>query len=398
MADTFVDNYLKHTQIYETPTSFWKWSAYSTIATILKDKCYIKYGDDVLFANLYVLFIAESSGHRKNKAVSLSESVILSERINNAIGNIKCISGRTSIQSVLDELATTETDKSGKVIKCSSATIFAPELKAGFVGDPEGLAILTDIYDYKPNPYKHRLRTGPNFNLERIALSMIAASNEAMLKDMFTAEVISGGFLARTCLVLPNEFRPPNSLLRVDQEALKKSKDKVITSLLQVCKLYGEFKIEENAMDEYDNWYNPFRKDYNKKKETTGIIGRIHTTVLKVAMVLAANDLVQCIQKRHIEHAIEECVGLIPNYSVFSMHNAKTDIGKAGGIVVTDLLNAKEHMLSRKAIIRANWQKFDTEMLDKAIIALEAAGMISQVVIKNETYFQLTQQALLMMS
>jgi hypothetical protein len=206
-----------------------------------------------------------------------------------------------------------------------------------------------------------------------------------------------GGFLARTLLVMPNERRPPNSLLRVDYNDLKKSKEAVLSALLKICQVTGEFQIDESGKDEYELWYNVFYKEYEEKKEKTGITGRIHTTILKVAMVLAANDLTLCIQKKHIEQAIHECIGLVPNYNVFTMHNAKTEIGQVGGILITDLLTAKNHMLSRKSIIRSNWQNFDMEMLDKAVVALESAGMIVQHVIKNEVWFELTQQALQMM-
>lgn len=398
MANTFIEAYLNHTQIYETPLSFWKWSAYSTISSILKDRCYLKQGDGFLYANLYVLFIAESSGHRKNRPVELSQSILENERITSAIAGTKTISGYTSVQAIMDELARSETDgKTGRVRKSNSATFFAPELSASLVEDPQSLRILTDIYDNKINKYKSRLRTGPSFNLENIAFSILAASNESMLKNLITPEFVMGGFLARTMLIMPNERRPPNSLLRLDYESLKISKEQVLQALLKVCQIVGEFKLEENAIDEYDSWYNPFREEYEKKKEQTGVIGRIHTTVLKVAMILAANDLTLCIQKKHIEQAINECIGLIPNYSVFTMHNAKTEIGQVGGIVITDLLSAKNHMLSRKTIIRSNWQNFDVDMLDKAVIALESAGMITQHVIKNETWFELTQQALNML-
>lgn len=398
MANNFVDAYINHTRIYETPLSFWKWSAYSTISSILKERCYLREGDGVLYANLYVLFVAESSGHRKNRPVELSQAIIQSERILNAVRGIKTISGRASIQAIMDELARAETDdRSGKIVAYNSATFFAPELSASLVSDPEALGILTNIYDNKLGKQQNLLRTGPNFSLENVAFSMLAASNETMLRNFLPKEAIGGGFLARTMLIMPNEFRPPNSLMRIDYDALKKSKEVVIQALLRICQLTGEFQYEESAKDEFEAWYNPFRMDYKENKEQTGFIGRIHTSIKKVAMILAANDLTMCIQKKHIEQAINECVGLRKNYSVLTMHNAKTEVGQVGGIVLTDLLNAKDHMLSRKTIIRSNWQNFDADTLDKATIALEAANMIVTHTIKNETYFQLTQQALDMM-
>jgi hypothetical protein len=389
VSNTFIDSYLHHTLIYETPLSFWKWSAYSTISTVLKDRCYIKSGDSFIFPNLYVLFIAESSGHRKNRPVELSQDLA------SKIKSIKTISGRASVQAILDELAQAETDAvTGKVIKSSSATFFSPELSASIVSDPDGLRILTDIYDYKTNPYKSRLRTGPNFNLDRIVFSMLSASNQDMLTGLFDQSIIRGGFIARTLLIMPNEFRKPNSLLRLDHEVLKLSKEHVLSQLRSVSQLFGEFKLEEESILEYESWYNPFREAYLKRRDRTGIIGRIHTHILKLSMILAANDLSQCILKRHIEQAIEECLNLMPNYDKFTMSNAKSEIGAIGGTVITELLSAKDYMLSRKVIIRNNWQAFDMSLLDKAVVALEEAGMIKQHQTKDGIFYQLTKTCL----
>ena len=394
MPENFIGVYLNHTNIYESPLSFWKWSAYSTISTVLKDRCYIKSGDSYLFSNLYILFIADSSGHRKNRPVEFSQSVT------SGLNGLKAIGGRTSVEAILDELSHTETDTlTGKVVKSSSATFFAPELSAGIVNDVQGLRILTDIYDYKVNTYKSRLRTGPCFNLERIVFSILGASNMAMLDGVFDHSIINGGFIARTMIITPkdNEFREPNSLLRLDHDALKISKENVVSHLRKVSQLYGEFKFEAAAIDEYESWYNPFRKEYRNKKDNTGIIGRIHTHVLKLAMILAANELTLCIQKRHIEQSIEECLGLMPNYNTLTMNNAKTEIGAVGGLVITELFSAKDYKLTRKDIVRTHWQNIDLDLLDKAISSLEEAGMIRVHQSKEGQAFELTPYCLQIM-
>lgn len=390
LTPSFIDNYQKHNSIYESPGSFWKWSAYATVSAVLKDNCFIKSGDSFLYPNLYTLIVAESSGHRKNRPVEFSESLV------NAVKNTKILSGRASVQAILDDLARAETDsKTGKVVKSNAAIFYAVELSAGVVSDPEGMAILTDIYDFKPNPYKQRLRTGPCFNLDKIVFSMFSASNEDMLRGLFDISVIKGGFLARTLLIVPNEFRESNSLLRIDHEKLKDSKNNLIINLKAIASLNGEFFVTDSAKDEFEDWYKPFRRAYEKKKEASGIVGRIHTHVLKIAMVLAANDLELIIDKRHMEQAINDCLSLLPNYSIFTMSHGKTDLSQAGGIVVGELLAASEYKMSRKDLIRKHWTNgVDADMLEKIIVNLEAAGMIVQHQHKEGLSIQLTKSAL----
>ena len=100
---TFLELLLDHTKSYESPTMFWKWSGYASIAAVLRDNVWKNFGDKRLYPNIYVLFLAES-GSRKGPPVDLSEQML------KEIGNTKCISGRSSIQGIVDELAHTETN------------------------------------------------------------------------------------------------------------------------------------------------------------------------------------------------------------------------------------------------------------------------------------------------
>jgi hypothetical protein len=391
VAENFLSAWNVYSQIFESPSSFWRWSGFSTISSIMRDRCYIRNGKSYTFPNLYILLLAESSGHRKNRPIEDSESLVAS------LVGTRTISGRSSVQAILDELSQTESNENGVVLKSNAATYYAPELSAGIVGDTEGLKILTDIYDFKQNTYKHRLRTGRNFDLKRLVLSMFSGSNEKMLKGFFDESIIGGGFLARTLLVIPNEFRKSNSLMRVDYDRLDADFEHAKQHLKKVQQVTGEFHFAEEAIIDYESWYNPFREEYNKRKETTGIIGRIHTHVLKLSMILAANDLTTCIQKKHIEESIEECCSLLKNYNAFTMSNAKTDLGNVGGIIVLELASAKDYTLSRKAIVRAHWQNMDIQLFEKAVEALKEAGMIELISVRSDVFYRLTPTALEMM-
>lgn len=385
---TFIQKYLIHTQEDESPLSFWKWSAYATIAAVLRDSCYRKEGDGAIFPNIYVLFLAESGG-RKGPPVNLSEKLLYK------IANTKIISGRASVQAILDELSRAETDKkTGQILKAGSAIFYAQELAAGIVADPEAINILTDIYDYKSNPYKSRLRSGPCFNLERIVFTILAASNEDMLKQFFNVTAIKGGMLARTFLITPNETRPANSRMFEDWDARQKSFATLEKALGEISRLQGEFKFTDTAKEEYHTWYNDFKKKYQKNRDQSGVIARIHTGIIKIAMILAANDLTLCVDKRHIEESILECLGLLPGYNTLTMGQGKTTISAAAGLVLTALFERADHKLGRKEIIMQFWQEFDAETLDKVVVTLESGGIIKQYMSGSESTYGLTDQGL----
>jgi hypothetical protein len=130
---TFVDLFMQHTRFYESPRSFWKWAAFTAIGAVLRDNCYRQLGDNKIYPNLYTLVLANSAVHRKGSPVKLCEELVKRTK------STKVISGRASIQGILDELARGETDKStGKMLAGGSALFSAPELTAGIVNDPRG--------------------------------------------------------------------------------------------------------------------------------------------------------------------------------------------------------------------------------------------------------------------
>jgi hypothetical protein len=386
VANTFIDMMLEHTKTYESPGSFWRWSAYASIAGVLRDNVYRAQGEGKVYPNIYVLFLAKS-GARKGAPVEFCESLLTN------VNNTKIISGRTSIQGLMDELARGETDPTtGKVLKSGSAIFIAPELAAGIVGDPEAIKILTDVYDYKANPYKNRLRTGPCFNVDKIVLTMLGASNKEMIKEFFDIQAKKGGMLARTFLVVPNERRPPNSFMYEDRVKLDLSHKEVFKAFQEIAKLKGEMKLTDDAKQEYHDWYIKFVSSMDRlDKDESGAAARIHVGVLKVSMLLAANELTYTIEKEHVERAIEDCMSLLPNYKAFIMGDGKSTIAAAGDIILPEMLFAKEHKLSRKQILRDHWQDIDAETLDKLVITLEAGGLIRQCAAGSEIWYQLTE-------
>jgi hypothetical protein len=386
---SFIADYLKHTKHYESPTSFWKWSAYTTLAAILRDSVWIMYGDKPLYPNIYTLLLADSAVQRKDNPVRLCET--LTQRINNT----KVINGRSSIQGILDELAKGETDKKTGVMKKGGSAIWiAPEMTAGIVNDPEAIKILTDIYTFREK-YDSRLRTQANFTIKNICFSFLAASNEALLRDVYDIKATMGGLLGRTFLVVPNEFRPANSLFRLDSKMLLMNLDKLTDQLTRLSLLTGEFEVEEKAIEIYEDWYAPFRASYEKKPDASGITGRIHTSILKIAMLLGADEHEKLlITESNMRYAIQECLDLIPNYTRFIMASGKSSLSEVATVVLSAIYESKNRTMERRIILQRFWNIFDqgAETLDKLITTLEQGGMIQSLMEDGGIKYKMTDK------
>lgn len=340
-----------------------------------------------MYPNIYVLLLADSAVHRKGNPVRFCE------KLTTKIANTKVISGRTSIQAILDELSRGETHpKTGKMVKGGSALFSAPELSAGIVNDPEAVKILTDIYDFKDD-YSSRLRGTGTFHIKNLCFTMMAASNESLLLDLYDDKARTGGLLGRTFLVKPNEFRAANSLF--DFPDTSASMQKIVSSLADISKVAGEMQISLPGQKAYDAWYKPFRESQKNTKDKTGILGRIHSSVLKLAMGLCIDHtLGLTIQQEHIEEAISECMGLLPNYTQFVMSGGKSPIATVATSVLNQLYEAPKHMLTRSKIMQTNWNEFDLETFDKFVTTMETANMLEAVMSDDGMGYKLTQKCL----
>jgi hypothetical protein len=384
---SFVGDYVSFFKDYESPTSFWKWSAYSAIAAILRDNVFIKQGDITTYPNIFVLILAQSAG-RKGHPVNSSQRMIES------IGNTKVISGRSSIQAIVDELGHTETSaKTGKMIKGGSAIFIASELAAGLVADDSAISILTDIYDYKSN-FKHHLRSTGRLKIDKIVFSMLAASNAELLKSVYTGAAIFGGLLGRTFLITPSEYRAPNSLF--DQSSDLETYSQIVAKLKLISELTGQIQVSVDAKLEFEKWYKPFYKSLQGKGDRSGILGRIHMNIIKLSIILMANSMSMVLTKCNIEEAISEAIALLPNYQQFTMSSGKSTISEAGGLLITELLTdgGPRFEVSRKKFLQSHWLNVDSEMLNKTATTLEQSGLIRTILNGSELTYQLTEKAI----
>lgn len=382
----FIKSFIDYTLPYESPMSFWKWAAYGAVSAALRDNCWRKFGDITICPNIFILLLAPSAEHRKGNPVKLCEQFV------SRLKSTKVISGRSSIQAILDELARGETDsETGRIIGGGSALFSAPELSAGLVNDPEAIKILTDIYDYREE-YTSRLRGTGQFKIKNVCFTMLAASNEDLLRDVYDTKAIFGGLLGRTFLIKPNEFRPANSLFNVNHsQDLQSLQD----HLVRISKLHGQFEFTNDAQREYESWYEPFRDSYRAKPDRSGVSGRIHTGVIKLAMILCANETLGIEIKRcHIEEAISECMSILGNYKEFVMAGGRSSLSEVGSMVLTICYNSENHVMSRKKLLAQNWHNFDSETLDKVIITFEQAGFVHTLVDDNEISYKLTEKCL----
>lgn len=375
-VNSFIDKLIEFTSESETPTSFWWWGGAAIVAAVLRDNVYWTQRGHKICPNIYVLLNADSAVHRKSGPVKEADRLLA------LVKNTKVIRGRGSIQAILEDLANSVMDReTGKTLRGGSCLLVADELKSFFIEDGALVGILTDVYEYK-DQFDYKLRGAP-FKVKGLCISMLAASNDEFLKSIYTGEAVYGGLLGRTFLVRNNgEYRPGNSLLETPEEEeinrVKYDPKPLVDQLLSMSKLIGKVKFELDAKLEYDKWYMPLRESYRLKPDKAGVIQRIHTGVIKIAVILAvASRLSLVVNKRDIQEAIEKCVELLPNYETFAMQIGKSTEAMSGSILL-DAMWANGGSITRSAFLAEHWGDVSNEVLDKVINTLENAQYIGR--------------------
>ena len=359
------------------------------ISAVLRDNCYLLLGDTRIYPNLYILIVAKPAMRKAKPLNSISE---LAKYINNT----KVIEGRTSVQAIIQRLSEVERLKDGKSIQHASGLVYSEEFSALLTEDAANIPILTDLYDFKYT-YTSSLVTRSSVKLTNVVLSMLVASNEELLKDVFTNRAIYGGLLSRCLIVYGDKVRHRNSLMFEDPKKYDPSNLRKI--LQEVSQLRGIFRITDDAKKFYDEWYNNVCPILEQKANNTGAEGRIHTNVLKLAMVLAVSKYRKLeIDIPLIEQAIDNCFSLFANYKRLTMGSGR---GKDRELKISFLKClwevGKEHKytMSRSDIVCRTLGDMNSEEMDSVVRNLMEGNLISTISKsgREESYF-LTAKAI----
>lgn len=366
-AHDFIQQFLDYTSSYESPTEFFYWSAVAGISAALRDNCYLLLGDTRIYPNLYILIVAKPA---MRKAKPLNSAIELLKVVNNT----KIIEGRTSIQAMIGRLSEMERHKDGKTISGASGIIFSEEISAMFTEDDANIPVLTDLYDYKSS-YTSSLISRGTQRLTNVVVSLLGASNEELLKPVFNNRAIYGGLLSRCLIVYGDRVRHRNSLMY--EIASKYDPNRMQRSFRDISNLKGLVQLTDAARVHYNEWYLEVCPTLEKQAGATGAEGRIHTNILKVAIVLAvARTYTLTVEECDVQMAIEKCQSLFVNYRRLTMGSGKSKEAEPAAILLSELWGAPKHTLTRTQILRKRWADISDETLDAVTTTMLGAGYI----------------------
>ena len=392
----WLEDVVAGTQDVETPKKFIYWSGMAAISAILKNKVWVRrYPSSKdenrqaynLCPNIYVLLIAPS-GHRKGFAVALAKELV------ELAGDTKVISGRNSIQGIIQSLANAKTSPKGGPPKYdSAAAIFSGEFSTSLVRDPDALTILTDLYDGHYNAtWSNTLKHSEVEKLVGVNITMLGGLNETHFNDMISEKEREGGFIARCMLIQSKKRERKNLGLRPSHFDLDKPKMAEYLASLKVLK--GPFFLTEEAISYMEEWYNSYEPEGSGDK--TGLAMRVHDHILKIAQIIAVSEKPELvIDLNAVEKARTLCLEMMSKAESVTKGVGVSEFARKTKVFLNTLLNHPDHKLSRRRLLAKCYGDIDhhdldhiSETLQQAeIIYLPYDGMDGN---KKDTFYELT--------
>ena len=365
-------NYVEDT---ESPRQFWLWSGISTIASALQRKCWLPFGIETCYPNLYVLIVGPPAS-RKAAPVSLSKNLLTTIEIPVS----KDSSSKRDFTKELAETGKTELyDFNGRRYSQCSITVISKEMSSLLAVNPkEMIEVLTDLYDSHDKWHYGTSGQGDDI-LFNVCCNGLIATTPTWFSANLPQEAIGGGFTSRFVIVYGDRVykRVPRPVITSAQEKLY---DSLVNDLAHISRLVGEFSWAKESQVIYDKWYGGIDE---KLKNVTDerlhpFIGRMHAMVLKTAMCLqvdTCDDLT--LSPGTVEQAIAYLEQVLSTASsAFGGHGRSTKGVDTERVMSQLKINKK---CSLNELLRMNYRHLNKTELQEVLESIHTMGHVKMM-------------------
>jgi hypothetical protein len=369
----------------EAPESFIFWTGLFNLSSALRRHVQVPkgmLGSWSAAPNLYVLFIAQAGKARKSTTTNYTE-----ELIHEVMPKITGAPEIITKEALLADLVKSPD---------ASMYILAPEFGEFIVKSGVDMyGFLTNIYDGKKHISAATLSRGAEF-ADRPCVNLLGATTPEWVAANMPESVIGGGFASRVIFIFEERVRRRQLYYEsLDYQALEKIRKNLVSDLEHIANnLYGDFKIEEDAKDFMEAWYQGTADTYSEADyKMHGFFERLPAHIHKVAMLIHiaySDELV--ILKKDFEDAIK----LLKQVEM-KLPQTFAAIGKNPYTVDMNRILAYIHERGKISIteLRARFYHAATpQMLNELVSGLADMGMIRQEIVGTQAIITLTAEGI----
>lgn len=386
MTSNWIDSLVAESSHVETPTSWLWWSFLTCISAAAGNNYYLTTlkGDLSYKPNLYVILLGESG---LGKGFPINRAKLLVTKA----GVTRVISGRSSIQAIVQDLSRTKTVEGKAPIGDSRGFITNGELGSAFISDPQALHIMTDLFDGHYNPEWVNLLKGDGAEkLKNPYITTLFGANPTVFYASIPDDNITGGYVGRN-LIIYEEKRSHNVDLLDEAETDNKDTtgdnskfDNVIIPrfvphLINISAKKGQLVPTNKARGLFNEWRKNWRA--SQVADKTGFLNRVPDHVLKVSMCLALSEweFNGEIAEGHMEEAITKVTSLVYSNKRTTEGRGPDPLAAASKITLDFLLAAENQTMLRKHLMWKMYGTANSFVLDQIIDNLLEMGWITRV-------------------
>lgn len=374
MNTSWISDLIEEHQAVETPESWLYWSLMCCISAVAANAYTLRTlkGNLLYYPNLYVILMGES-GLGKGFPVNLSKRLV------QAADNTRVIAGRSSIQAIIKELATTRSQAGKAPLTDSRGFIVNGELSTAIIQDPDSLTILTDLYDRNYNANWVNLLKGDGAEkLKNPYITCLFGSSPAHFYDSIPQANIEGGYIGRNLVIYEEKRSKDVDLLDSEKESVDEDRftnyivPKYVPHLIKIAANTARLIPNEAARGIFNSWRKDWRSTQSQYNDKTGFVNRVPDHVLKIAMCLclARYENNAIINEGDITEAITRISGLIYASAKAAEGGGLDPLAAQTKRVVDFLIAAPDNALMRRELLIRGYGDYDQIILDKIMDTL----------------------------
>lgn len=276
----------------EAPETYILWSGIFALASVLKRKVYIpknkSLGSWEAYPHMYIVFVGPPAT-RKTTTMDYADSLL------------------SEVPSVMEAAdAMTQQALAKRIADSRDCSISIRSGELGTFINPSGpvmIDFLVALWDARRKFSTDTLMRGIEF-AQAPCVNMIAATTPVWIANNLSELMVGGGLTSRTILVYEEDLRRRQLFYEsLDYEHLEKVGRNLVTDLVHMSNIAGEFSFTDEAKEFAEEWYRNLKMpdDYR----LVGYFGRKHVHLFKLAMVLRisySDELL--ITKKDLEKAL----------------------------------------------------------------------------------------------
>lgn len=366
----WLDVYMHFTDNTEPCELYRTWVGISVIASALQRKCYLRWGSQIWYPNLYIVLTGPPAEPRKGTAMASGYELL--RHLNLAVSADR-LTPEQFIRELSQSLITTQFPN-GRFMQHCSMTVFSKELTV-FLGykNSQFLSDLTDLYDCADN-WSYRTKGSGAFEVTGAWLNILGATTPEQIQAALPTEAVGGGFASRVMFIYADRRGKTVPMPLYDEEL----KDKLIADLEQISLLAGPFTSTNEYIAARTEWYVSASEENQIIQDArfAAYYGRKASTVTKLSMILSASRSDEMILR---EEDFIRAISLLEEAEI-PMQRALSGVGKSDYAEVLPQL-IEEILKHKEVTMRYLMNRFshDTTQfhLTKMVETLELMGVLS---------------------